>query len=100
MRRLQAVTKVEGTVGVRNPLDSNAIGMAWEITVPVGDMRVRRARLIPGKRKIGDQGADAQLLTLINIRNLAHNEVATPLLDEVAFVQQPLEVRITIEQCA
>ena len=55
---------------------------------------------ISGQREAGDEGADAHLPLRIDIGHLAHDEIPALLLDEVAFVPQPLEVGITTEQFA
>lgn len=49
--------------------------MAREVTIPVDDMGVGRARLISGQREAGDEGADAHFPARINIGYLAHYEI-------------------------
>lgn len=100
MRGLQVVSEVEGTCAMGDPLDGRAIGVARKIAIPMDDMGVGRTCLISGQREAGDEGAYAHLAARIYIGHLAHDEIPGLMLDEVAFVSQPLEVGITTEQCA
>ena len=103
MRRFQAVAEVKGAGLMRDALDGRPIGAAREVAIPMDYMGARgvgRASLITGQQEAGDERTDAHLAMRIDIGHLPHDDVAALLLDEVTFVPQPLEVRITTEQCA
>lgn len=100
MRRPQAMAEIKGANRVRDALDRRTVGPAGEIPIPVDDMGVGRSRPVSGQRQARDKNADAHLPMHIDVGHLTHDEMTALLLDEVAFVPQPLEVGIKTEQCA